>query len=65
MQVGIFGLLGVALIILKLCGVIDWSWWWVLAPWWATLLVTLILFGGIWAGYVLVMIRSVTPRRRK
>lgn len=65
MQVGIFGLLGVALIILKLCGVIDWSWWWVLAPWWATLLVTLILFGGILAGYVLVMIRSVTPRRRK
>jgi len=24
---------------LKLCGVIDWSWWWVLAPLWGVLLV--------------------------
>lgn len=27
-------LLGIAFIILKLCGVIDWSWWWVTAPFW-------------------------------
>ena len=27
-------LLGVAFIVLKLCGVINWSWWWVLAPFW-------------------------------
>ena len=26
------GLLQVAFIVLKLCKVIDWSWWWVLAP---------------------------------
>ena len=25
-------LLGVAFIVLNLVGVIDWSWWWVLAP---------------------------------
>ena len=24
----------VALMVLKLCGVIDWSWWWVTAPIW-------------------------------
>lgn len=29
-----FGLLGVAFIVLKLTHVIDWSWWWVLAPFW-------------------------------
>jgi hypothetical protein len=29
---GIFSLLGVAFIILKLCGVINWSWWIVLLP---------------------------------
>jgi phosphoglycerol transferase MdoB-like AlkP superfamily enzyme len=29
-------LLGVAFIVLKLCHVIDWSWWWVLAPFWVT-----------------------------
>lgn len=31
---GVFGLLGVAFVVLKLCGVIDWSWWWVTAPFW-------------------------------
>ena len=28
------GMLLVAFIVLKLCGVIDWSWWWVLSPVW-------------------------------
>jgi len=32
--VGFTSLLGLAFIILKLCGVIGWSWWWVLAPFW-------------------------------
>ena len=27
-------LLLVAFVVLKLCGVIDWSWWWVLSPAW-------------------------------
>ena len=30
--VGIIGLLQVAFIVLKLCGIIKWSWWWVLSP---------------------------------
>jgi hypothetical protein len=29
-----FSLLGVAFIILKLCGVINWSWWYVTLPFW-------------------------------
>lgn len=43
--VGVTGLLQVALIVLKLCEVIDWSWWWVLLPIWGTagLLVTILL----------------------
>lgn len=32
--VGMTGLLQVAFIVLKLCKIIDWSWWWVLAPTW-------------------------------
>jgi hypothetical protein len=32
--VGVLGLLGVAFVVLKLTGVIDWSWWWVTAPFW-------------------------------
>lgn len=42
--VGVTGLLQVAFIVLKLCKVIDWSWWWVLSPTWiATALVLVIL----------------------
>ena len=31
------GLLGVAFVVLKLLHVIEWSWWWVLAPFWIPL----------------------------
>jgi hypothetical protein len=33
----ILGLLGVVFVILKLIGVITWSWWWVLCPFWGPL----------------------------
>lgn len=36
-------LLGLAFIVLKLCNVITWSWWWILAPFWIP--VMLILLG--------------------
>ena len=42
------GLLQVAFIVLKLCKVIDWSWWWVLAPTW-----------GVFALLVVVAIISI------
>lgn len=32
--VGFAGLLAIAFIVLKLTGVIAWSWWWVLSPLW-------------------------------
>lgn len=32
--VGVGGLLLVAFVVLKLCDVITWSWWWVLSPIW-------------------------------
>ena len=42
------GLLQIVLIVLKLCGVIGWSWWWVLAPVWVgTLLVILTIVFSI------------------
>ena len=46
--VSAIGLLGVLFVGLKLTGYIDWSWWWVTAPFWggvAVLLVGLIAFG--------------------
>ena len=35
-------LLFLAFIVLKLCGVIDWSWWWVLSPFWIVLVFVII-----------------------
>lgn len=32
MKVGIFGLLGILFVALKILGHITWSWWWVLLP---------------------------------
>lgn len=46
MPIGIPGLLGVAFVVLKLCGVISWSWWLVTLPfWWFFGLLLLILIG--------------------
>jgi len=33
-KVGLMELLFCSFLVLKLCGVIDWSWWWVTAPLW-------------------------------
>lgn len=47
------GLLGIAFVVLKLCGTIDWNWAWVTAPFWvpvALAFVALSLFvavGGV------------------
>ncbi len=41
----IAGLLGVAFVVLKLTGVITWSWWWVTAPFWGGLALVLGIFG--------------------
>ena len=32
--IGVFGLLGVAFVVLKLTNYIDWSWWYVTLPFW-------------------------------
>lgn len=41
-------LLAVAFIVLKLTKVIDWSWWWVLAP--------------IWISFILAVLNKVADR---
>ncbi len=37
------GLLAIVFIVLKLCHVIDWSWWWVTAPIWGPVVLVLAL----------------------
>lgn len=49
---GLFSILGIIFITLKLCKVIDWSWWWVTAPFWgplALLLTIMLAFAAAWA----------------
>ena len=41
---GFFEVLGLILIVLKLCGVITWSWFWVTLPLWGDLALSLIFF---------------------
>ncbi len=48
--IGLLGFLGLIFITLKLMGYIDWSWWWVLAPFWVQLLLVVIMLvvtGGV------------------
>lgn len=44
MNIGFVGLLTLLFIALKLTYYISWSWWWVLAPIWISVLFYLILF---------------------
>lgn len=36
---------------MKLCGVLDWSWWWVTSPLWILVGVELIIIGLVMAFY--------------
>ena len=40
---GVLGLLGVAFIVLKLVGVIDWSWWLVTLPFYGPVILLIII----------------------
>lgn len=43
--VGCLTIFGIVFVCAKLFGVIDWSWWWVLAPFWGQIVIALLVFG--------------------
>ena len=45
--IGVLGLLGVVFVTLKLCGVINWSWWWVTAPFWGGIALVIIVLMAV------------------
>lgn len=45
--IGFCGLLTIVFITLKLCGVIAWSWWWVLSPLWIGLAAVLAILAVV------------------
>ena len=51
---GILGLLGIAFVVLKLVGVIDWSCWWVTLPFYGPLILLIIFL--IIAGLIVCLI---------
>lgn len=63
--VGLFGLMFLLFLGLKLGGVIDWSWWWVTAPLWGPFVVVavgIVLFVGV--SMVVHFFRARASKRR-
>lgn len=46
-SLGICDVLAIIFIVLKLLGVITWSWVWVLSPIWTSIIIVLVLYGII------------------
>ena len=46
-SIGFTTLLTIAFVVLKLCKVIDWSWWWVLSPIWIPVALLLVVYALI------------------
>jgi phosphoglycerol transferase MdoB-like AlkP superfamily enzyme len=64
--IGVLGLLGVAFVVLKLTGVIDWSWWWVTAPFWGGLAILIVALIVIYIVSVLIkVIEKVQENSRR
>lgn len=53
--IGFTGALFLVFLVLKLCHVIDWSWWWVTCPLWAA---AALLIGGLTAFLLLAGLAS-------
>jgi hypothetical protein len=48
---GLWNTLTIVFVVLKLCHVIAWSWWWVISP-------SLFFLGVIWALFILLILFS-------
>ncbi|MFU1797477.1 hypothetical protein ACM1RC_26665 [Paenibacillus azoreducens] len=51
--IGVVGMLGIAFIVLKLTGAIDWSWWWVTVPFWGYSAITILVFVVMFTYYLI------------
>lgn len=47
-SLGLCDVLFVVFLILKLCGLISWSWWWVFSPIWIPVAIILIVAFIVW-----------------
>ncbi|KSZ59695.1 hypothetical protein Z045_05880 [Rhodococcus pyridinivorans KG-16] len=58
--IGIVGILTIVFVVLKLVGVIDWSWWWVLSPLWISAALGVVVFL-----ILLVTLKAIGRRTRR
>lgn len=59
--IGITTLLTVVFVVLKLCKVITWSWWWVLSPLWIVASIIILL----WIIYLVIGLIDAMIDKRK
>ena len=59
--IGFLGLLTIAFVVLRLCKVIAWSWWWVLCPIWGgfALLILVVLVAFVYG-----VVKSARKKRK-
>lgn len=48
-EIGLTTLLTIIFVVLKLCGILQWSWWWVLSPLWGgvVIFIVVVVFVGL------------------
>ena len=51
--ISLSGLTFIVFLVLKLCGVIDWSWWWVTSPLWISFILYVLIIVGVFVYYYL------------
>jgi hypothetical protein len=71
-NIGFLGALFITFLVLKLTGVIDWSWWWIFSPFWApfalvigVLIAVLLIWGAIAGGAAYLDHRKKKKRAQK
>lgn len=64
--ISLSGLTFIVFLVLKLCGVIDWSWWWVTAPLWGPFALLIAgLFIYIIIAVIIALVRYCTRKRKE
>lgn len=64
--ISLSGLTFIVFLVLKLCGVIDWSWWWVTAPLWGPFALLIAgLFIYIIVAVIIALVRYCIRKRKE
>ena len=45
-------ILSITFVVLKLIGIISWSWWWIFSPLWVSVIIGLIVLFIFWIKYL-------------